>query len=62
MPDTAFGEADVAGREVVGLGQNDFKLDVGRFAAIDYFGDGSFYIPNAPGVSNLNSSDLSTIC
>jgi hypothetical protein len=50
VPDTAFRETDIAGRELVALEKPDFKLTVGGFDALDYFGDGSFYILNAPGV------------
>lgn len=50
-PRAAFNEADYAGREVREL---DFSgspqgLKIGRFDAIDYFGDGSFYLLDSPG-------------
>jgi len=49
-PRAAFNEADYAGREVREL---DFSgpqcLKIGRFDALDYFGDGSFYLLDSPG-------------
>ncbi|KAH7034754.1 beta-lactamase-like protein [Microdochium trichocladiopsis] len=50
-PRAAFSEADYAGREVREL---DFspgpgRLKIGRFDALDYFGDGSFYFLDSPG-------------
>lgn len=49
-PTAAFLQKDVEGREVQEL---DFArsppLKLGRFDAIDYFGDGSFYLVDAPG-------------
>ncbi|KAF6836765.1 metallo-beta-lactamase superfamily protein [Colletotrichum plurivorum] len=50
-PVAQFHEADVAGRKVVGLEIDDFKLDIGGLKAHDYFGDGSFYLLDAPGHS-----------
>lgn len=44
-------EADVSGREVVEITEDKFNVDVGGFSGYDYFGDGSFYLLNAPGVS-----------
>lgn len=47
-PDSTFLEADYAGRE---LREVAFPgtLRIGRFGALDYFGDGSFYLLDAPG-------------
>lgn len=41
-------ESDWEGRELVELEFNT-GLKLGRFKAIDYFGDGSFYLLDAPG-------------
>ena len=51
-------EADYAGRELIEVdfspetasdGKDWKRLTIGRFPAIDYFGDGSFYLLDAPG-------------
>ncbi|KAL2789223.1 beta-lactamase-like protein [Aspergillus keveii] len=42
-------ESDYAGRELRELEFTIDKLRIGQFDAIDYFGDGSFYLLNAPG-------------
>jgi hypothetical protein len=46
-------ESDHAGRELreisFGPGPGSPALKIGNFAAVDYFGDGSFYILDAPG-------------
>ncbi|KAJ3531244.1 hypothetical protein NM208_g8960 [Fusarium decemcellulare] len=44
-------EADVAGREVVEIAESQFTADVGGMPGYDYFGDGSFYLLDAPGHS-----------
>lgn len=49
-PDSEFNEADIAGHEVVEISRNDFDMEIGGMGAWDYFGDGSFYILDAPGV------------
>jgi len=50
VPNAEFKESDISGREVVSLSTDSFNLTIGGFKAIDYFGDGSFYILDAPGV------------
>ncbi|KAK5651588.1 hypothetical protein OQA88_11861 [Cercophora sp. LCS_1] len=47
-PESFLLESDYTGRELIEL---DFSagLKVGRFEALDYFGDGSFYLLNTPG-------------
>ncbi len=35
------------------LQELDFEQEVGGFAAHDYFGDGSFYLLDVPGVSRF---------
>lgn len=44
-------DADTAGREVCEIDFSARPLRVGRFDAVDYFGDGSFYLLDAPGHS-----------
>ncbi|KAI1352969.1 beta-lactamase-like protein [Xylaria sp. FL0043] len=44
-----FNESEVAGREVDEIDFSSSSLKIGGFAAIDYFGDGSFYLLDAPG-------------
>jgi hypothetical protein len=42
-------ESDWEGRELVETDFRDGKLKIRNFKALDYFGDGSFYILDAPG-------------
>lgn len=42
-------ESDWEGREVVETDFGDGNLKIGGFKALDYFGDGSFYLLDAPG-------------
>ncbi|KAH9897469.1 beta-lactamase-like protein [Xylariomycetidae sp. FL2044] len=63
VPHAPFLEADVAGREIreldfssgsasgsgSGSGAQQQQLKIGQFAALDYFGDGSFYFLDTPG-------------
>ncbi|KAK8027233.1 Metallo-hydrolase/oxidoreductase [Apiospora marii] len=48
-PSAAFNQADVAGREIREIDFAQSGLKLGRFAALDYFGDGSFYLLDSPG-------------
>ncbi|KAI5309971.1 hypothetical protein KEM55_002018 [Ascosphaera atra] len=49
-PDAAVLESDYEGRELVEISfSGDDVIKIGRFPAIDYFGDGSFYLLDAPG-------------
>ncbi|KAK3380737.1 hypothetical protein B0T24DRAFT_520037 [Lasiosphaeria ovina] len=50
-PDAMVLDADMAGREVREIDFSVRPLRVGRFDAFDYFGDGSFYLLDAPGHS-----------
>ncbi len=50
-PDAPIRESDYKGRNVREISFADTNLKVGRFRALDYFGDGSFYLLDAPGVS-----------
>ncbi|KAI1376408.1 beta-lactamase-like protein [Hypoxylon crocopeplum] len=42
-------ESDYVGREVRQLDFSDSTIKIGKFSAIDYFGDGSFYFLDSPG-------------
>ncbi|KAI0850371.1 beta-lactamase-like protein [Daldinia vernicosa] len=42
-------ESDHAGREVKELDFSSSNIKIGKFSAIDYFGDGSFYFLDTPG-------------
>ncbi|KAJ5578598.1 Metallo-hydrolase/oxidoreductase [Penicillium hispanicum] len=48
-PDGAVLDSDAAGRNVREISFEDMGLKIGRFDAFDYFGDGSFYLLDAPG-------------
>lgn len=49
-PDAIVLDSDVAGRTVREISfSGDRHLRIGRFDAFDYFGDGSFYLLDAPG-------------
>ncbi|KAI0146778.1 beta-lactamase-like protein [Pestalotiopsis sp. NC0098] len=48
-PGAAFLQRDVEGREIVSLDFAAAPLKIGRFDAVDYFGDGSFYFLDSPG-------------
>ncbi|KAI1820204.1 beta-lactamase-like protein [Xylaria intraflava] len=48
-PKAGFNEADVAGREIVELDFAASPLKINNLNAIDYFGDGSFYLLDTPG-------------
>ena len=50
VPHAEFTEKDIGDREVIDLAESKFTADVGKLKGYDYFGDGSFYILNAPGV------------
>lgn len=44
-------ETDFAGRKTREILFEDSNIEIGGFQAVDYFGDGSFYLLYAPGVS-----------
>jgi glyoxylase-like metal-dependent hydrolase (beta-lactamase superfamily II) len=50
-PDSLLLESDLEGREVreIGFPSSDKGFKIGRFRAMDYFGDGSFYLLDTPG-------------
>ncbi|KAL8720219.1 MAG: hypothetical protein Q9225_002881 [Loekoesia sp. 1 TL-2023] len=50
-PSSAILDSDTAGRPVheINFQRDNPSLHIGRFPAIDYFGDGSFYLLDAPG-------------
>ncbi len=52
-PNAGFHEEEIEGRKVVEISKESFNVDVGGMPGYDYFGDGSFYILDAPGVSIL---------
>jgi glyoxylase-like metal-dependent hydrolase (beta-lactamase superfamily II) len=56
-------ESDFAGREVIEVDFAKAPLRVGHFEAYDYFGDGSFYLLNAPGhaIGHLNALARTTV-
>ncbi|KAJ7460926.1 hypothetical protein B0H11DRAFT_2057427 [Mycena galericulata] len=49
FPDAALQASDFAGRKVTELNFNNTNLTFSGLPALDYFGDGSFYLLNAPG-------------
>ncbi|KAL3298646.1 metallo-beta-lactamase superfamily protein [Colletotrichum asianum] len=56
-PSAPLLDSDFAGRELRELSFAESAIRVGSFPAIDYFGDGSFYILDAPGhtVGHVNA-------
>ncbi|KAH1334772.1 hypothetical protein KXV68_004157 [Aspergillus fumigatus] len=54
-PDGVILEADYAGRELREINFNT-GLYIGGFPAMDFFGDGSFYLLDAPGVTRTTPS------
>lgn len=48
-PDAAVLDSDARGREIREISFDGIGLRIGRFEAFDFFGDGSFYLLNAPG-------------
>ncbi|KAE9390012.1 hypothetical protein BT96DRAFT_967852 [Gymnopus androsaceus JB14] len=49
VPDAVLLDSDFEGREVVKLDWETSDLTIGGFAALDFFGDGSFYLMDTPG-------------
>jgi hypothetical protein len=47
-PNGQFNKADIAGHEILEFSKSDFDITVGGMPGYDYFGDGSFYILDAP--------------
>lgn len=68
-PDAAILESDLANRQLIELdfssgtsSSHTFKpLTVGRFRALDYFGDGSFYLLDTPGHAVGHISGLARV-
>ena len=54
-PDSPLLESDFAGREVREIDFDTAPMKIGGYRAFDYFGDGSFYLLDAPGhaISNM---------
>ncbi|KAK4499014.1 hypothetical protein PRZ48_009526 [Zasmidium cellare] len=48
-PEAQTLESDFEGREVVEVDFKNSNLKIGGFRAVDYFGDGSFYLLDSPG-------------
>ncbi|RAQ62996.1 hypothetical protein COH20_012729 [Aspergillus flavus] len=48
-PDGTVLDSDAVGREIREINFDNTGLRIGRLAAFDYFGDGSFYLLDAPG-------------
>ena len=51
--DSPILESDYEGRAVNEIDFQDTGLRLGQFRAMDFFGDGSFYLLDSPGVSVL---------
>ncbi|KAH8885965.1 hypothetical protein GQ53DRAFT_845109 [Thozetella sp. PMI_491] len=49
LPQSSILEAEMTGRPVREIDESAFSTHLGRFQAHDFFGDGSFYLLNAPG-------------
>lgn len=47
--DSTIRESDYKGREVREIELDNAGLHLGHFRAMDYFGDGSFYLLDSPG-------------
>jgi hypothetical protein len=48
-PNSPIRTSDYEGRELREIAFDDTSLTIGNFKALDYFGDGSFYLLDAPG-------------
>jgi glyoxylase-like metal-dependent hydrolase (beta-lactamase superfamily II) len=56
-PKAQTAESDFEGREIQEIEFHEDSLRIGRFKAFDYFGDGSFYLPDSPGhaIGHINA-------
>lgn len=56
-PDGHVLETDFSGRELHEVDFSMSELQIGRFRAVDYFGDGSFYLLDSPGhaIGHINA-------
>ena len=52
-------KSDYAGRELREVGFSETPLHIGPFRAVDWFGDGSFYLLDSPGVRDPHTLVLS---
>ncbi|KAF5379633.1 hypothetical protein D9757_009207 [Collybiopsis confluens] len=52
--DAKLQESDLTGREIEEISWYDPDLTIGGLSAIDFFGDGSLYLLDTPGVSSLS--------
>ncbi|KAJ6500612.1 hypothetical protein C8R45DRAFT_1122809 [Mycena sanguinolenta] len=55
FPDGALQASDFAGHDVTELTFDNTNITFGGLPAIDYFGDGSFYLLNTPGVRSVSA-------
>lgn len=60
-PESPIKDSDWEGRTLREVNFVDSSLRLGRFRALDWFGDGSFYLLDSPGVSLLDD-DFHTAC
>jgi hypothetical protein len=60
--DSTIRESDYKGREVREIEFDNAGLHLGHFRAMDYFGDGSFYLLDSPGVCKTSYLVPSPIC
>jgi glyoxylase-like metal-dependent hydrolase (beta-lactamase superfamily II) len=60
-PNSSVLDSDFAGREVREISFDEAQLKIGQFGAFDYFGDGSFYLLNAPGHAHGHMCGLARV-
>lgn len=53
-PDCEIKKEYYENRKVREIASEQFELDIAGFPAFDYFGDGSFYLIDSPGVCSTN--------
>ena len=53
--DSPILESDYEGRALNEIDFRDTGLRLGQFRAMDFFGDGSFYLLDSPGVSTIQA-------
>ena len=56
--DAPIRESDYEGRQVRQIEFDDAGLHLGQFRAVDFFGDGSFYLLDSPGVRLLATASV----
>lgn len=60
-PESELADADFIGRDVREIQMEEFTLKCGEFPALDYFGDGSFYLLSSPGHTTGHMSALARV-